>query len=70
MDKTKEISKICHKTAGLGESDSTDSVVDLDGERKRLDVCTSRYRGYFETGQISMSACLALDHVTKRTFNS
>ena len=30
-----------------------------------LDVCTLRYRGYFEAGQISMSACLALDHVTK-----
>merc|ERR1712064_197182 len=61
-----EISKIYHKTAGLGESDSTDSVVDLDGERRRmLDVCTLRYRGYFEAGQISMSACLALDHVTK-----
>jgi NhaP-type Na+/H+ or K+/H+ antiporter len=66
VDKAKEISKICHKTAGLGESDSTDSVVDLDGERRRmLDVCTLRYRGYFEAGQISMSACLALDHVTK-----
>ena len=66
MDKAKEISKICHKTAGLGESDSTDSVVDLDGERKRmLDVCILRYRGYFETGQISMSACLVLDRVTK-----
>ena len=66
VDKAKEISKTCHKTAGLGESNSTDSVVDLDGERRRmLDVCTLRYRGYFEAGQISMSACLALDHVTK-----
>ena len=61
VNKAKEISM-----AGLGESDGTDSVVDLDGERGRMfDVCTLRYRGYFKAGMISMSACLALDPVTK-----
>ena len=65
VDQAKEISRICHKTAGLGESDGTDSVVDLNGERRMLDVCTLRYRSYWEAGQISLSACFALDHATK-----
>ena len=51
VDKAKEISKICHKTAGLGESESTDSVVNLHGERRRmLDVCALRYQGYSGPG--------------------
>ena len=51
VDKAKEISKICHKTAGLGEFESTDSVVNLHGERRRmLDVCALRYRSYSGPG--------------------
>ena len=42
-----------------GESDPTDSVVGVPGERRRmLDVCTLRYQAY-------MSAYSALDHLTK-----
>jgi len=54
--------------AGLREAllEAGDYEVDLDGERRRvLEVCTRRYRSYFEAGMICNSACAALDHVTK-----
>eukprot|EP00931_Biecheleriopsis_adriatica_P007107 TRINITY_DN108421_c0_g1_i1.p1 TRINITY_DN108421_c0_g1~~TRINITY_DN108421_c0_g1_i1.p1 ORF type:complete len:715 (-),score=130.41 TRINITY_DN108421_c0_g1_i1:20-1843(-) len=58
----------CDNATCLGDSllEAGSCQVDLEGERRRvLEICTKRYRAYFEAGMISRPACAALDHVTK-----